>query len=44
MHSCETCGSEYTSQFAAAECEEQDRLDDRKSRDFFSNYNPHRRD
>lgn len=32
MTSCETCGAEYSSPLGAAECEEQDRLDDLHAR------------
>jgi hypothetical protein len=46
MYVCEypTCGAEYTSAFAAVECEEQDRKEDRNTRQWFSGYNPHRKD
>jgi len=46
MHRCEYpgCTSEYTSQFAAAECEEQDRIDDLNTRGWAKRYDFHRKD
>ncbi len=32
MHQCDVCGARYTSLFAAAECGEQDRVDDLHAR------------
>lgn len=46
MHRCEypNCGAEYTSLFAASECEEQDRLEDLNTRGWYARSNPHRKD
>ena len=44
MHSCSECGSEYTSSWAAAQCEDDDRAEDMNTRQWFSNFDPHRKD
>jgi hypothetical protein len=46
MFACEypNCGAEYTSALAASICEDEDAERDRNSRQWFSGYNPHRKD
>ncbi|SIN72740.1 hypothetical protein SAMN05443544_0567 [Agromyces cerinus subsp. cerinus] len=46
MFTCEypNCGAEYTSAFAAGECEEQDRREDRNTRGWAKRYDFHRKD
>jgi hypothetical protein len=44
MFACEFCGSDWPYEASAAECAEQDALEDRNTREWFSNYNPHRKD
>lgn len=43
-HACEHCGSEYTSALSAAICADEDREADQNTRQWFSNYQPHRKD
>ena len=37
MTACEVCGAEYSSPLAAAECEETDRQDDLRNRQWIAN-------
>ena len=44
MHTCSECGSEYTSSWAAGDCEERDLTEDANTRGWYAKFNPHRKD